>query len=77
MQTENRISVLRQIPRAVWVLGCVSLFSGVVTLASSIIAGTLWDHLGAATTFHAGAGFCVLTVAVLLFGPTPDTTAGR
>lgn len=46
--------------------GLFNLFSGVVTLVSSLIAGALWDRLGAAATFYAGAGFCVLTIALLL-----------
>ncbi|MFM0572603.1 MFS transporter [Paraburkholderia caledonica] len=57
--------------------GFFNLLSGVVTLVSSAIAGVLWDRLDAAATFYAGAGFCVLTIALLLFGRTPDTTAGR
>jgi predicted MFS family arabinose efflux permease len=44
---------------------------------SSAIAGVLWDRLGAAATFYAGVGFCLITVALLLFGRTQDTTAGR
>ncbi|CAH2803958.1 MAG: Uncharacterized MFS-type transporter [uncultured Paraburkholderia sp.] len=39
--------------------GFFNLLSGVVTLLSSVIAGELWDRLGAATTFHAGAVFCI------------------
>jgi MFS family permease len=57
--------------------GFFSLLSGIVTLVSSVIAGALWDRLGAAATFYAGAAFCALTIAMLLFGRTPDTTAGR
>ncbi|MGF6753344.1 MFS transporter [Paraburkholderia sp. GAS42] len=53
--------------------GFFNLLSGVVTLVSSVIAGTLWDHFGAAVTFHAGAGFCFLTIALLLSRRTPDT----
>jgi MFS family permease len=57
--------------------GFFNLLSGVVTLVSSAIAGVLWDRLGAAATFYAGVGFCLVTVALLLFGRTPDITAGR
>jgi MFS family permease len=57
--------------------GFFNLLSGIVTLVSSVIAGALWDRLGAAATFYAGAGFCVLTIALLLSGRTPDTAAGR
>lgn len=52
--------------------GFFNLLSGLATLASSFIAGELWDRLGAAATFHAGAGFCVITAALLLFGRTPS-----
>ncbi|MDR5751343.1 MULTISPECIES: MFS transporter [unclassified Caballeronia] len=57
--------------------GFFNLLSGIVTLASSVIAGALWDGFGAAATFYAGAGFCVLTIALLLSGRTPGTAAGR
>ncbi|VVD82999.1 MFS transporter [Pandoraea terrigena] len=46
--------------------GIFNLVSGVVTLGSSVIAGMLWDRVGAMATFYAGAGFCVLTVLLLL-----------
>ncbi|PTB22738.1 MFS transporter [Trinickia symbiotica] len=45
--------------------GFFNLLSGIVTLVSSVIAGELWDRLGAATTFYAGAGFAVATIALL------------
>lgn len=57
--------------------GFFNLLSGAVTLASSVIAGALWDHAGAAATFYAGAAFCVLTIALLLSGRSPDTPADR
>ncbi|HYS65576.1 MAG TPA: MFS transporter [Paraburkholderia sp.] len=53
--------------------GFFNLFSGIVTLASSVIAGALWDRLGATATFYAGAGFCVLTIMLLLFGRASAT----
>jgi MFS family permease len=46
--------------------GIFNLLSGLVTLVSSVIAGALWDTLGAAMTFYAGAMFCVLTIALLI-----------
>ena len=46
--------------------GIFNLLSGLVTLVSSVIAGALWDTLGAAMTFYAGAMFCVLTIALLV-----------
>ncbi|WP_233851226.1 MFS transporter [Paraburkholderia sp. HD33-4] len=51
--------------------GFFNLLSGIVTLASSVIAGQLWERLGAATTFYAGAAFGLMTVVLLLFHPTP------
>ncbi len=45
--------------------GFFNLLSGVAMLASSAIAGLLWDKLGSAFTFYAGAGFAALTLAGL------------
>ncbi|CAH2928534.1 MAG: Uncharacterized MFS-type transporter [uncultured Paraburkholderia sp.] len=56
--------------------GFFNLLSGIVTLFSSVIAGELWDKLGAATTFHAGAVFCIATIVLLVAGKAPDTRAG-
>jgi MFS family permease len=44
--------------------GLFNLASGVAMLVASVLAGFLWDRLGAAVTFYAGAGFCILTLAV-------------
>jgi MFS family permease len=49
--------------------GIFNLTSGLVTLASSVIAGELWDRIGAAATFDAGAVFCVVTIMLLLASP--------
>lgn len=46
--------------------GFFNLVSGVAMLAASVVAGLLWDRLGAAFTFYAGAGFCALALAGLL-----------
>lgn len=46
--------------------GLFYLLSGVAMLASSAIAGLLWDRAGSAVTFYAGAGFAALTLAGLL-----------
>jgi MFS family permease len=46
--------------------GLFSLVSGTAMLIAGVAAGGLWDGFGAAYTFYAGAGFCVLTI-VLLF----------
>jgi MFS family permease len=46
--------------------GFFNLVSGVAMLIASVLAGLLWDQLGAATTFYAGAVFSVLAVAILM-----------
>ena len=46
--------------------GFFSLVSGVAMLIASVLAGLLWDELGAATTFYAGAVFSVLALAILM-----------
>jgi MFS family permease len=45
--------------------GMFNLVSGLAMLAASVLAGLLWDKLGAAATFHAGAVFCVLALGLL------------
>ena len=47
--------------------GFFNLVSGVAMLVASVCAGLLWDHWGASATFYAGAAFCMLTIAVLVF----------
>lgn len=48
--------------------GFFNLMSGLAMLVASVIAGELWDRYGASATFHAGAGFCLLTLCVLVIG---------
>lgn len=48
--------------------GFFNLVSGVAMLIASVVAGLLWDSLGAATTFYAGAGFCLLALLGLMKG---------
>ncbi|MGM3276397.1 MFS transporter [Ralstonia sp. 24A2] len=45
--------------------GVFNLVSGLAMLVASVLAGLLWDKLGAAATFHAGAVFCVLALGLL------------
>ncbi len=45
--------------------GFFNLVSGMAMLVASVLAGLLWDDLGASFTFYAGAMFCVLTLAGL------------
>jgi MFS family permease len=49
--------------------GFFNLVSGLAMLAASVLAGLLWDRLGASATFYAGAGFCVLALGTLAFRP--------
>jgi MFS family permease len=42
--------------------GFFNLLSGIAMLASSAIAGLLWDGYGSAVTFYVGAGFAALTL---------------
>jgi MFS family permease len=46
--------------------GLFYLASGATMLASSALAGWLWDRFGASQTFLAGAALCVLTLVALL-----------
>lgn len=46
--------------------GFFNLMSGLAMLLASVVAGLLWDRLGASFTFYAGAVFCVVTLAGLL-----------
>lgn len=45
--------------------GVFNLASGVALLAASVLAGLLWDRLGGASTFVAGAAISALALAVL------------
>jgi predicted MFS family arabinose efflux permease len=56
--------------------GVFNLVSGVAMLAASVLAGLLWDALGAAFTFYAGAGFCALTLAALALTPKAKPRRG-
>lgn len=42
--------------------GFFNLISGIAMLAASAVAGFIWDKLGAASTFHAGAALCVVAL---------------
>jgi len=46
--------------------GLFNLLSGVAMLASSVIAGLLWDNMGSAFTFYAGAAFAMVTIVGLV-----------
>lgn len=49
--------------------GFFNLMSGIAMLVASVLAGFLWDQLGAAFTFYAGAAFCVIAMLGLLWRP--------
>lgn len=57
--------------------GFFNLVSGLAMLVASVLAGWLWDQWGAASTFLAGAAFCMVTLLGLGWrawrqAPTPD-----
>ncbi|HEY5994631.1 MAG TPA: MFS transporter [Gallionellaceae bacterium] len=47
--------------------GFFNLFSGAAMLAASVVAGTLWDSLGAALTFYGGGAFALLALGLLVW----------
>ncbi|MEP6739206.1 MAG: MFS transporter [Caldimonas sp.] len=49
--------------------GFFNLMSGLALLVASVLAGLLWDGLGAPATFLTGAAFSVLTLLALRFAP--------
>ncbi len=46
--------------------GFFNLVSGISMLIASVVAGLLWDKLGASFTFYAGVAFCVIALAGLV-----------
>jgi len=46
--------------------GLFNLVSGFALLVASLVAGMLWDQLGASFTFYAGAGFCFIALMALV-----------
>lgn len=46
--------------------GFFNLVSGIAMLIASVVAGLLWDQLGASFTFYAGAVFCIIALLGLL-----------
>jgi MFS family permease len=45
--------------------GFFNLMSGLAMLVASVVAGLLWDSLGADFTFYAGALFCVIVLLLI------------
>ena len=56
--------------------GLFNLVSGVLMLVASVVAGALWDRIGPAATFYAGASFALLGVAGLLLQIGVTSKAG-
>ena len=63
--------------------GAFNLASGVALLIASVLAGLLWDEIGAEATFLVGAGFCCVTLLLLLWlkkigdNPAAEGSAGE
>ena len=55
--------------------GFFNLASGAAMLASSTLAGLLWESIGSGATFAAGATFSASALAVLLLRPPPRQAA--
>ena len=51
--------------------GVFNLVSGVAMLLASVVAGLLWDRLGAPVTFYSGACLCMVALAALAWRPAP------
>ncbi len=49
--------------------GFFNLAGGLALLIASVVAGVLWDQLGASFTFYAGALFCGLAIVGLVLRP--------
>jgi MFS family permease len=49
--------------------GFFNLLSGLAMLPASVLAGLLWNQVGAAFTFYAGAAFCVVALVGLAWQP--------
>src|SRR3989344_4731458 len=54
--------------------GFFNLASGIAMLVASVLAGLLWDKIGASATFYAGACFAVAALALLTL---PTITRGH
>ena len=53
--------------------GFFNLVSGIAMLVASVLAGLLWDRLGASVTFYAGAGFSMIALLGLACYRTTST----
>jgi MFS family permease len=58
--------------------GLFGLITGLAALLASVLAGLLWDRIGAPATFLAGAGFAATALlAFLLLKQEPGELAGK
>jgi MFS family permease len=57
--------------------GFFNLLSGIALLASSAIAGLLWDAFGSAFTFYVGAGFASLTLLGIALHASTERSTGQ
>jgi len=57
--------------------GFFNLVSGLAMLLASVLAGLLWDRLGASFTFYAGATFCVVALVGLAWQPVMQVVKGK
>jgi MFS family permease len=55
--------------------GIFNLATGLALLIASVLAGVLWDLIGASATFLAGAGFALLAVLMLFMVRVPRRSA--
>lgn len=46
--------------------GFFNLVSGIAMLLASVIAGLLWDHFSAKTTFYSVATFCIVAIIMII-----------
>jgi len=57
--------------------GVFNLMGGIAMLLASVLAGLLWDRLGASFTFYSGAAFCAIAMSVLAWRPTSSHVVER
>lgn len=57
--------------------GFFNLVSGIAMLVASILAGLLWDQLGASSTFGSGAVFSALAIFLLLMSRKKNASLSR
>ena len=56
--------------------GLFNLVSGLAMLLASVLAGLLWDYLGASFTFYVGAALCAVALVGLAWGNNSSHAVG-